>query len=53
MILLKKTATFTEKDIELVKRIEKYQKDKKHKSFIDAVRELCETGLDIEKIKRK
>ena len=53
--IMSKTASFndSEKDKALVKRIEKYQKDKKHKHFIDAVRELCETGLDIEMIKRK
>ena len=55
VVILKRTATFNDsgKDMDLVKRIEKYMKEKGKKHFIDAVRELCETGLDIEKIKRK
>ena len=52
---MSKTATFndSEKDKELVKRIVKYQKDKKHKSFIDAVRELCDIALKFDEIKKK
>ncbi len=42
-----------EKDKALIKRIEKYQKSKGISSFVQAIRDLCETGLDIEKIKRK
>ncbi|WP_198021583.1 hypothetical protein [Ruminococcus sp. NK3A76] len=47
------TLTDSDRDKALIKRIEKYQKDKKLKSFVEAVRELCETALDFEKIKRK
>ena len=48
-----KTATFidTGKDAELVKKIKAYQKQKKL-TFIDAVRELCDKGLTVEKLKK-
>lgn len=48
-----KTVTFndTGKDAELVKKIKAYQKQKQF-TFIDAVRELCDKGLTVEKLKK-
>ena len=48
-----RTATFTEGDRELVKKIIGYQKKKKKPSFIAAVRELCEIALTMETAVRK
>ncbi len=48
-----KTVSFidTGKDKDLVKRIESYQKQKKT-TFIEAVRQLCDKGLTVEKLKK-
>lgn len=48
-----KTASFTARDKELVREIEKYQHRNEMNSFIDAVRKLCADALEIEKIQRK
>lgn len=45
-----KTATFTDKDQDLIRRIQQYQKEKKLSSFIDAVRQLCNDALQLKKI---
>lgn len=45
-----KTATFTEKDTELIRRIQQYQNEKGLSHFIDAVRQLCNDALQLKKI---
>ena len=47
---MKKTATFSEVDKELIERIENYQKAMSLPSFIAAVRDLCEKALSLRKI---
>lgn len=42
-----------EHDKKLIKQIKDYQKRKNIKSFAEAGRQLCETGLQIEEIKKK
>lgn len=42
-----------EHDKKLIEQIKAYQKRKKIKSFTEAGRQLCETGLQIEEIKKK
>lgn len=42
---MKKQVTFTEKDKELVEKIETYRKENDINHFIDAVRKLCYAGL--------
>lgn len=51
---MSKRITFndTENDQALVKKIETYRKQKKLASFTQAVRELCEKGLLVEKLKK-
>ncbi len=48
-----KAVTFndTGKDAELVKKNKSYQ-NKKNLTFIDSVRELCDKGLTVEKLKK-
>lgn len=41
-----KQISFGEKDNKLIKRIEEYQKENDIKYFIEAVRQLCQCGLD-------
>ena len=50
---MSKVVTFNDagKDAELVKKIKAYQKQKQF-TFIDAVRELCDKGLTVEKLKK-
>lgn len=50
---MRKTATFTDQDQELIKKILTFQKEHKLKSFIDAVRQLCETTLQVKDIAKK
>ena len=45
-----KQVKFGEKDLELVKRIEDFQKKQKLPSFIEAVRVLCEKGLQVNEL---
>ena len=45
-----KTATFTDKDQDLICRIQKYQDEKGLSHFIDAVRQLCNDALQLKKI---
>lgn len=45
-----KQVKFGEKDLELVKRIEDFQKEQKLPSFIEAVRVLCEKGLQVNEL---
>lgn len=45
-----KTATFSDKDGESVRKIQAYQKEKKLPSFIEAVRQLCNDALQLKKI---
>lgn len=47
---MKKTATFTNKDVELVKRIQQYQKEQGFSNFIDAIRKLCDDALQLKSI---
>lgn len=47
-----KTIKFLESDAELIKLIEKYQKNKGVKSFVGAVRELCYDALTLKKISK-
>lgn len=42
-----------EQDKKLIKQIMIYQKRKNLKSFSQAGRQLCETGLQVEEIKKK
>lgn len=49
---MKKTATFTDKDNELIQRIMRYKKEKKLNLFIDAVRSLCDTALKLKDISK-
>ncbi len=43
----------SERNSSLILQIEKYQKAKKHKHFIDALRELCDIALKFDEIKKK
>ncbi len=45
-----KVVTFTSSDAKLVRKIEKYQKTRNLKSFIAAVRELCDNALTLKEI---
>lgn len=45
-----KGVTFTDKDKELIQRIEQYRKEQKLSSFVEAVRKLCSNALDLRKI---
>lgn len=45
-----KTATFSYKDGESVRKIQAYQKEKRLPSFIEAVRQLCNDALQLKKI---
>ena len=49
-INMAKQVKFGEKDLELVKRIEDFQKEQKLPSFIEAVRVLCEKGLQVNEL---
>ena len=44
--IMTKRVTFGEKDLELVKKIEEFQKKQELPYFIEAVRILCKKGLD-------
>ena len=48
-----KVVSFVEKDAELVKKIQEYQKERNYTSFIDAVRALCEDALQFKKLVSK
>lgn len=45
-----KRVTFGEKDSELIKKIETYQKEQGLPSFIEAVRILCKKGLQFNEL---
>lgn len=47
---MSRTATFSDKDGELVRKIQAYQKEKKLPSFIETVRQLCNDALQLKKI---
>ncbi len=47
---MSKQATFAEKDSELIKKIETYQRTQQLPSFIEAVRSLCKKGLQINEL---
>ena len=49
---MKKIITFSERDRELIKKIEKYQHAKELSSFVAAVRQLCEDALALKKISK-
>ena len=42
---MSKRVTFGEKDLELVQKIEEFQKNQELPSFVEAVRILCKKGL--------
>lgn len=44
---MNKGVCFIDKDKDLVKEIENYQYEHKLKSFVDAVRALCKSGLSL------
>ncbi len=48
-----KGITFGEKDKELIKKLEDFQKRNELEHFVDAVRKLCEVGLQFEKTLNK
>lgn len=50
--LMKKTATFTEKDTDLIQQIQRYQEEKGLSHFIDAIRQLCSDALQLKKISK-
>lgn len=45
-----RTATFSGKEGESVRKIQAYQKEKRLSSFIEAVRQLCNDALQLKKI---
>jgi hypothetical protein len=47
---MSKSITFGEKDKELIKEIEKYQKLHDMPSFVETVRSLCKSGLKINEL---
>lgn len=47
---MSKSANFGEKDRELVKKIEEYQKIQELPSFVEAVRILCKKGLQVNEL---
>ena len=47
---MSRTATFSDKDGESVRKIQAYQKEKNLPSFIEAVRQLCNDALQLKKI---
>lgn len=49
---MKKTATFSEKDKDLISKIQQYQKEKQFSFFIDAVRQLCSDALQLKRISK-
>lgn len=49
---MKKTVTFSEKDKELIARIQQYQKEKHLPYLIDAVRQLCSDALQLKRISK-
>ena len=49
-VIMSRTATFSDKDGESVRKIQAYQKEKKLPSFIEAVRQLCNDALQLKKI---
>ena len=50
---MSKVVTFTDKDESLIRRIKNYQKEKKLSSFVEAVRQLCDTALQMKGIANK
>lgn len=50
---MSKQVSFGGGDMELIKKIEKFQKAQGLPSFIAAVRVLCDSGLSISKIVKK
>lgn len=47
---MSKRVTFGERDLELIKKIETYQKEQGFTSFIEAVRILCKKGLQVNEL---
>lgn len=48
--VMAKQVTFGERDLELIKKIETYQKEQGLPSFIEAVRILCKKGLQVNEL---
>lgn len=49
---MEKNMKFNENDADLIKKIEKFQKDRDLPSFIAAVRVLCRDALELKKISK-
>lgn len=49
---MSKTVTFSDKDRDLLCRMEKYKKQKGYRNLIDVVRELCDDALTLKKISK-
>lgn len=45
-----KKVSFAEKDLELVQKIEEFQKSNELPSFVEAVRVLCKKGLQVNEL---
>lgn len=48
-----KMVSFSEKDAELVKKIQEYQQEHHYATFIEAVRSLCNDALQFKKLVSK
>ena len=48
--VMSKKVTFGERDLELIQKIETYQKEQNLPSFIEAVRILCKKGLQVNEL---
>lgn len=49
---MSKTVSFSDKDKALLKRMEKYQKEKGYRYLVDVVRELCDAALTLKDISK-
>lgn len=47
---MSKQITFREKDLELIRKITNFQENQKIPSFVEAVRILCEKGLQVSEL---
>lgn len=47
---MSKKVTFAEKDSELIKKIEDFQKAQELQAFVEAVRVLCKKGLQVSEL---
>ncbi|MCM1115839.1 MAG: hypothetical protein NC397_10135 [Clostridium sp.] len=47
---MQKTINFSDKDADLIKRLERYKKKKGYTYLVDVVRELCDDALTLKEI---